>query len=65
MPSIAHASYTSLAYQRMNQLHEHRQFKADSSLMDTQPCTALHQSDFALEFRYNISLGILNFYPIH
>ncbi|KRY03935.1 hypothetical protein T03_17846 [Trichinella britovi] len=32
--------------------------------MDTHPCTALHQCDIALEFRYNISLGILNFYPI-
>ncbi|KRX51236.1 hypothetical protein T06_416 [Trichinella sp. T6] len=41
MPSIAHASYTSLAYQRMIQLHEHRQFKGDSSLMDTQPLYVL------------------------
>ncbi|KRX80027.1 hypothetical protein T06_16504 [Trichinella sp. T6] len=37
IPPIAHASHTSFAYQRMNQLHEHRQFKGDSSLMDTQP----------------------------
>ncbi|KRZ81253.1 hypothetical protein T08_12866 [Trichinella sp. T8] len=37
MPSIAHASHTNLAYQRLIILHEHRQFKGDSSLMDTQP----------------------------
>ncbi|KRX52936.1 hypothetical protein T06_9738 [Trichinella sp. T6] len=28
---------TAIGQQRMNQLHEHRQFKGDSSLMDTQP----------------------------
>ncbi|XP_003374234.1 hypothetical protein Tsp_12116 [Trichinella spiralis] len=74
IPHIAHASHTSLVSERMIPVHEHRRFKGDSSVMDTQPYRSayffpltreqpLHQCECAVEFRYNITLGILNFYP--
>ncbi|XP_003374277.1 conserved hypothetical protein [Trichinella spiralis] len=74
LPPIAHASHTSLSSERMILVHEHQRFKGDSSVMDTQPYRSayffpltreqpLHQCECAVEFRYNITLGILHFYP--
>ncbi|KRX15518.1 hypothetical protein T07_11878 [Trichinella nelsoni] len=40
IPHIAHAFHTSLESQRTILVHEHRQFKGDSSVMDTQPSDA-------------------------
>ncbi|XP_003372897.1 hypothetical protein Tsp_10454 [Trichinella spiralis] len=37
IPHVTHASHTSLSLQRMILVHELRQFKGESSVMDTQP----------------------------